>query len=113
MCRVSKNVAPITRISSTASSVTAYTMMAQPVSTRPPEGECESASGEDSLPAHLPVAIHNILVTGQLLQTARPARVKFVRADADLRPQPELVTVVEARAGVDHHRRRIDRRREA
>ncbi len=38
--------------------------------------------------------------------------MKFIRADADFRAEAQFAAVVEARAGVDHHRRRIDRRRE-
>ena len=34
--------------------------------------------------------------------------MKFIRADADFRAQAQFVAVVEARAGVDQHRRRID-----
>ena len=39
--------------------------------------------------------------------------MKLVRADADFRPEAELVAVVEARAGVDHHGGGIDLGREA
>ena len=38
--------------------------------------------------------------------------MEFIGTDTNFRPQAQLVTVVEAGAGVHHHRRRIDRRRE-
>src|SRR5258708_36572112 len=61
---------------------------------------------------HLTAPGHDILVTGQLLQTAGPAGVELVGTDADLRSKAELVAVVKPRAGVDHDGCRIDRSRE-
>ena len=38
--------------------------------------------------------------------------MEFVGADADLRAEPELVPVVESRAGIDDNGRRVDLRNE-
>src|ERR1051325_7368907 len=65
------------------------------------------------LPADLSIAIDNILVAAQFLQPARPAGVELVRADADFGAEAKLITVVEARAGVDHYCGGIDLAREA
>src|SRR5581483_1001476 len=58
--------------------------------------------------AHLTGSVDHVLVTGQLLDTAGAAGVQLIGADADLGPQPELITVIEPRAGVDHHGRAVD-----
>src|SRR3989338_10463474 len=54
----------------------------------------------------------DILVRGEFLQAHRAARVQAVRADADLRTQPELVAVREPGGGIDEHRGRVHRLRE-
>src|SRR6266446_7171855 len=61
-----------------------------------------------SLP-YLAVTINDVLVARQFGQAAGPARMELIRADADLRSQAELVTVMKARAGVHQYRGRIDR----
>src|SRR3954447_19935763 len=84
---------------------------AGPASARPPSlGRTVSSERGMRLIllADLPVAKHNVLVRAQFLQAAGAAGVELVRAYADLRPQAGLGAVVEPRAGVDHHRRRID-----
>src|SRR5262249_3466101 len=61
----------------------------------------------------LSAAPYHVLIATQFLQATRPTRVVFVGADADLGAQAELIAVIEARARVDHDRRRIDRCGEA
>ena len=60
-----------------------------------------------SLP-HMPIPDAHPLVGRQLLQPHRAAGVELLRADGHLGAQAELPAVVEARAGVDEHRRRVD-----
>ena len=61
-----------------------------------------------TLRADLSRADDHPFVGRQFFQRHRTARVQFLRADGDLRAQAERAAVVEARAGVDEHRRRID-----
>src|SRR5262245_42789287 len=56
---------------------------------------------------HLSGSVDDVLVRGQFRQTARSASVEFVGANADFGSQTEFETVVEARAGVDHHGSRV------
>src|SRR5690606_27821389 len=78
---------------------------ARPGSTAPPAYPTSWLPG--SL-ADVAVAGDHVLVGRQFAQAARPAGVELVGADADLRAEAEFEAVVEPRAGVDHHRRRID-----
>src|SRR6266704_4407872 len=49
---------------------------------------------------HLAVAEANPLVTGEFLQTHRPARADFVGANSNLRAHAELAAVSEPRRGI-------------
>src|SRR6266511_3868150 len=66
-----------------------------------------------TLTAYLPGADDDPLLTGESLETDRPARVQLVSRNADLRPEPELVAVREPRRGVHEHRAGIDFAQEA
>src|SRR5580700_9404834 len=50
-------------------------------------------ASERNLAANLPAAAHHILVAGQLFDADGSARVKFVRADADLGAHAEFAAV--------------------
>ena len=54
-----------------------------------------------------PRSLNDPLVGRQLAQSHWPARVQFLRRDADLGAEPELSAVGELRAGVHEHRGRI------
>src|SRR5437588_449165 len=77
-----------------------------------PDSAAPNSRLKPSLPrlcSNLSVSLDDVLVAGQFAQAARPSRMEFIGADADFGPQPELASVVEARAGVDHDGRRINR----
>ena len=56
----------------------------------------------------LAVAPHEVLVGGELAQRHRATRVQLLRGDPDLRAEPELGAVGEARRRVDHHGGGVD-----
>ena len=69
---------------------------------------CSSIRGHASSGSYLAIAIHDIFVAGQFSQPTRTPRVKLVGTDANLGPKTELVSVIESRAGIDHHGRAVD-----
>ena len=56
----------------------------------------------------MPVSQHHPFLRGQALEPDRAARVKFIRANPDLRPETVLKAVSEAGGGIDDDRARID-----
>src|SRR5580658_7901861 len=71
----------------------------------------EGLAGE-RLSANLARAGHEPLVAAKLAQAHRAARMQAVRADADLRAEPEFKAVVEAGARVPEDSRAVDPREE-
>src|ERR1700733_671535 len=60
------------------------------------------------LVANLSAAAYHVLVAGQLLHADGTARVKFVRADADLRAHAEFAAVGELRGRIVQHDGAVD-----
>src|ERR1700758_88485 len=71
-------------------------------------GTTSAASG-----AHPSRAAHDVLVTGELLDPDRPAGVKTVGGDADLRAHAELTAVGELGGRVMQHDCAVDALQEA
>ena len=59
--------------------------------------------GAYSVSAHLPVALDDVLLRGELLQAHGAEGVQPRGGDADFSAQPQLAAVVEARRRVHHH----------